>query len=90
VRPLKISETGKVTMTKTYTAYIVRDSNKRRFLNRPVYSGHIHGVWGLMKNSHVFTTKAQAQSCASNINFRRPIDSAFNATVREIELTRKR
>lgn len=55
-----------------YTMYVVRDANKRSFLNRPTYSGRIRGVWGLMGEAHLFSSEAQAQSCASNISRREP------------------
>jgi hypothetical protein len=74
----------------TYTAYLVRDTNGRRYLNRKVYSGRIRGVWGKMGDSHIFNTAAQAQSCASNINNRRPYGySAYNAQVVEIQMQRR-
>jgi hypothetical protein len=66
------------------TFYIVREQNKRRFLTRPTYSGRVRGVWDLMGNAHLFETREQAQSCASNINHRRPEGSAFFAEVRPV------
>ena len=74
----------------TYTAYLVRDTNARRYLNRKVYSGRIPGIWGKMGESHIFFNEAQAQSCASNINNRRPNRySAYNAEVVAIEMHRR-
>lgn len=71
--------------------YIVRDSNKRRFLNRPTYSGRVRGVWGLKGESVVFGTREEAQSAASNINARRPDGySAYQAEVRPLVLNFKR
>lgn len=72
-----------------YTAYIVRDSNKRRFLTRPTYSGRVRGVWGTIEESAIFYSREKAQSCASNINSRRPDGSAFYAQVRPILLRRQ-
>lgn len=57
---------------KTYTAYIVRDSNRRTFLNQKSYTGRRPGIWGKLNEAQIFYTEAQAQSCASNINRRRP------------------
>jgi hypothetical protein len=75
------------TLGKLYTAYIVRDSNSRRFLNRKVYTGRQRGIWGRQSDAQIFYTEAQAQSCASNINSRRPEGySAYNAQVVPIEL----
>jgi hypothetical protein len=75
------------TQGKLYTAYIVRDENSRRFLNRRTYSGRVQGVWDTIENSAIFYTREQAQSCASNINARRPQGfSAYFAQVREIKL----
>lgn len=72
---------------KTYTAFIVRDLNSRRFLNRKVYSGRVLGIWSKLADAQVFYTAAEAQSCAGNINRRRPERySAFEAEVRPIKL----
>lgn len=66
----------------TYTAYIVRDNNSRRFLNQKVYTGRKPGIWGKLNEAQLFYTEAQAQSCASNINSRRPERySAYKAQV---------
>jgi hypothetical protein len=74
----------------TYTAFIVRDANKRRFLTTPTYSGRVRGVWGLMNEATVFSTREEAQSCASNINSRRPEGySAYFAQVRPITIRRR-
>lgn len=76
--------------SNTYTAFVVRDANTRRFLNRKVYTGRIRGVWDEAGFAQIFYSRKKAQSCASNINARRPKgDSAFFAQVREIELTRR-
>lgn len=57
---------------KFYTAYLVRDGNSRRFLNKRTYSGRVRGVWGLTQDAVIFYDRRKAQSCASNINDRRP------------------
>lgn len=76
--------------TNTYTAYIVRDANTRRFLNRKVYTGRARGIWDTIDGAQIFYSREKAQSCASNINARRPEgDSAFFAQVREIEIKRR-
>lgn len=76
--------------TTTYTAYVVRDENTRRFLNRKVYTGRARGIWDQIGEAQVFYSREKAQSCASNINFRRPEgDSAFFAQVRPIEIVRR-
>jgi len=77
-------------MTKNNTnpspAYIVREANSRRFLTRPTYSGRVQGVWGTIDEATTFETREEAQSCASNINSRRPDGySAYYAEVRTIE-----
>lgn len=75
------------TLGKLYTAYIVRDSNSRRFLNRKVYTGRQRGIWGLQGEAQIFYTEAQAQSCASNINRRRPDGySAYQAEVVPVKM----
>ena len=77
-----MSKNIKRALGKIYTAYIVRDSNSRRFLNRKVYTGRARGIWGLQGDAEVFYQEAQAQSCASNINRRRPEGySAYQAEV---------
>lgn len=82
-----MSKNAARTLGKTYTAFIVRDSNGRRFLNRKVYSGRVRGIWSTRDTAQVFYTIAQAQSCASNINRRRPTGySAFMAEVVPIML----
>jgi hypothetical protein len=73
----------------SYTAFIVRDSNSRRFLNARTYTGRTRGVWGPIGESAVFYSREQAQSCASNMNARRPDGSSYFAQVRQIELYRK-
>jgi hypothetical protein len=74
-----------ITQGKLYTAYVVRDSNSRRFLNQPAYSGRVRGVWGTINESEIFYTRERAQSCASNINARRPEgSSSYFAQVREV------
>jgi hypothetical protein len=70
------------------TAYIVRDENSRRFLTRPTYSGRVRGVWGKIEESNIFFSRRRAQSCASNINSRRPEGSAYYAQVRPVLLQR--
>lgn len=72
----------KRTLGKLYTAYIVRDVNARRFLNTKIYTGRQPGIWGRMGEAHIFYTEAAAQSCASNINRRRP--NRFSAYFAEV------
>lgn len=73
-----------------YTAYVVRDANSRRFLNRRVYSGRIRGIWGTAGEAQVFSTFNKARSCASNINTRRPMGySAYEAEVRPVFVKRQ-
>ena len=75
---------------ETFTAYIVRDANKRRFLTQPTYSGRVRGVWGLMTEATIFGSREEAQSCASNINARRPEGySAYFAQVRPLTIRRR-
>ena len=76
-------------LSNFYTAYVVRDANTNRFLNRRVYSGRIRGVWGPMESAQVFYSAAKASSCASNINARRPEGSAFKAGIRPVLLQRR-
>lgn len=72
---------------KTYTAYIVRDANRRTFLNQKVYTGRCPGIWGKLNDAQIFYTAAQAQSCASNINNRRPDRySAYMAEVVPVQM----
>lgn len=52
------------------TVYIVRDASRRVFLNRRAYTGRSYTIWGNFDDAHIFYRKAQAQSCASNINAR--------------------
>jgi len=66
------SNNTKRTLGKLYTAYLVRDVNARKFLNQKIYTGRQPGIWGRMTEAQIFYTEAQAQSCASNINRRRP------------------
>ena len=71
----------------TITYYIVREANSRRFLTRPTYSGRVRGVWNTMRNAAVFRSRAKAQSCASNINDRRPTGlSSYFAEVRPVKV----
>lgn len=75
------------TPNQVTVGYIVRDSNKRRFLNRPTYSGRVRGVWGLKGEAITFATREEAQSAASNINSRRPEGySAYFAEVRPLTI----
>ena len=71
----------------TYTAYLVRDENGRRYLNRPVYTGRAQNIWGRIGESQVFWTRERAQSCASNINAREP--GAAHATVVPVQIYRQ-
>lgn len=66
------------------TAFLVRDSVNRRYLNAPTYTGRRASAWGKFEDAHVFRTKAEAQSCASNINSRGPGNKV--ATVVPIEV----
>ena len=82
-----MSKNVKRALGKVYTAYIVRDNNSRRFLNRKVYSGRVRGIWGRQDDAQIFYTEAQAQSCAGNINRRRPEGySAFFAEVIPVKM----
>jgi hypothetical protein len=73
--------------TNMQTVYVVREANSRRFLTRPTYSGRVKGVWGRINESTTFDTREEAQSCASNINYRRPDGySAYFAEVRPIQV----
>jgi len=81
------NDNTKRTLGKLYTAYIVRDANGRRFLNRKIYTGRQPGIWGRIGESEIFYKEAQARSCASNINRRRPSErSAYFAEVVPIKL----
>jgi hypothetical protein len=74
-------------MKNTTSYYVVRESNSRRFLTRPTYSGRVRGVWDTMRNAAIFASRKAAQSCASNINDRRPTGlSSYFAEVRPITL----
>ena len=67
------------------TIFIVRNETSRQFLTKRVYSGRIRGVWGTRARAVSFFTRAQAQSCASNLNFRRPDGySAYFAKVQPV------
>lgn len=77
-----MGKTENRTLGKLYTAYIVRDVNARRFLNQRIYTGRQPGIWGRMGEAHVFYNVKQAQSCASNINRRRP--GPFSAYFAEV------
>ena len=82
-----MSKNIKRALGKVYTAYIVRDSNSRRFLNQRSYTGRRRGQWGLMGDAQIFYSEAQAQSCAGNINRRRPEGySAFFAEVIPVKM----
>lgn len=72
---------------KLYTAYIVRDANSRRFLNRKIYTGRTRGIWGRVAQAEIFYNELDASSCATSINRRRPDQySAYFAEVRPIKL----
>ena len=82
-----MSKNIKRALGKTYTAYIVRDSNSRRFLNQRSYTGRRRGQWGPQGDAQIFYSEAQAQSCAGNINRRRPEGySAFFAEVVPVKM----
>lgn len=75
------------TLGKLYTAYLVRDVNRRRYLNQRIFTGRQPGIWGRIGEAEVFYTEAKAQSCASNINRRRPSGySAYYAEVVPIKI----
>ena len=50
--------------------YIVRDIVNRRYLSRPLYTGRTRIGWGTVDEVHMFRNRAEAASCASNINAR--------------------
>ena len=75
------------TLGKLYTAYLVRDVNRRRYLNQKIFTGRQPGIWGRIGEAEIFYKEAQAQSCASNINRRRPSNySAYYAEVVPIKI----
>jgi hypothetical protein len=79
-----------INLDNYYTAYIVRERNSRRFLNQPVYSGRLRGIWGKQGDATLFFTRKQASSCASNINHRRPEGySTYYAEVRPVLIRRR-
>lgn len=77
--------------TKKYdtmrTVYIVRDAGRRVFLNRRAYTGRSYTIWGNLDEAHIFYRKAQAQSCASNINARNN-GTALDARVVRVRVPR--
>jgi hypothetical protein len=82
-----MSKNVKRALGKVYTAFIVRDANSRRFLNQRSYTGRRRGQWGLQGDAQIFYSEAQAQSCAGNINRRRPEGySAFFAEVMPVKM----
>jgi hypothetical protein len=82
-----MSKNVKRALGKVYTAFIVRDANSRRFLNQRSYTGRRRGQWGLQGAAQIFYSEAQAQSCAGNINRRRPEGySAFFAEVMPVKM----
>ena len=82
-----MSKNVKRALGKVYTAFIVRDANTRRFLNQRSYTGRRRGQWGLQGDAQIFYSEAQAQSCAGNINRRRPEGySAFFAEVMPVKM----
>jgi len=82
-----MSKQIKRALGKVYTAFIVRDSNSRRFLNQRSYTGRRRGQWGHLDDAQIFYNEAQAQNCAGNINRRRPDGySAFFAEVRRVKM----
>ena len=83
----KMTSTTKKQDTKR-TVYIVRDGVNRRFLNQRAYSGRICGIWGRLDESHIFYTKAKAQSCASNINARPSVLRNLSARVVRMRIDR--
>lgn len=74
-------------MSNTYTAYIVRDSANRKYLNAPTYTGRRNEAWGRIGDAHVFSNPFAAQSCASSINRRAPGSKV--ATVVPVEMFRR-
>jgi len=82
-----MSKNVKRSLGKIYTAFIVRDASSRRFLNQRSYTGRRRGQWGRMDEAQIFYHEAQAQSCAGNINRRRPEGySAFFAEVIPVKM----
>lgn len=78
---------AKRTKGKLYTAYIVRDSNSRRFLNQRSYTGRRRGQWGRISEAEIFYKEMDATSCATSINRRRPDGySAYEAEVVAIKV----
>lgn len=65
-----------------YTAYLVRDVRARKYLNQKIYTGRRPGIWGRMTEAHIFFNKRQAESCACDINRRRP--SQYSAYFAEV------
>jgi hypothetical protein len=74
--------------TTLYTMYVVRDANKRQFLNQRTYTGSTRGVWGLLGEAHLFQSEARAQSCASSISRRNP--GCRQPEVKPVLVTRRR
>ena len=78
-------------MKNTYTAYLVRDTANRRYLNAPTYTGRRPEAWGRIGDAHLFHSEAQAQNCVSNINrrgYRTAAKSSPTAAVVPIEMFR--
>ncbi|NBU16998.1 MAG: hypothetical protein EBS48_08320 [Actinobacteria bacterium] len=75
----------------TYTQYIVRKYNGT-YLNQRTFTGRTPHMWGPICEAHVFSSPAEAQSCASNINRRphaRTNADAARAEVVPVEIIRR-
>jgi len=86
-RKIIMSKNIKRAKGKLYTAFIVRDSNSRRFLNQRSYTGRRRGQWGPAGEAEIFYKELDATSCATSINRRRPEGySAYEAEVVAIKV----
>lgn len=68
----KTQQNAEINMDNYFTAYIVRETNTGKFLNRRAYSGRLRGIWSAKADAQIFYSRSKASSCASNINHRRP------------------
>lgn len=86
-KDINMSKSIKRAKGKLYTAFIVRDSNSRRFLNQRSYTGRRRGQWGPAGEAEIFYKELDATSCATSINRRRPEGySAYDAEVVAIKV----
>lgn len=65
--------------------FVVYDEKARRYLNRKTYS-YQPGMWGALRDAHIFESRAKAQSAASNLNARRPKGRKYHAITWPVEL----